>query len=107
MHFTESVEVHRAPLASTSYTNHRDWDQAVRAWTGPAHVQPDRSFEVRSPARETAQERLVIYLPPGADVDSADRVLWRHRWFEVDGEPARWMHGSLRHIRIRAWRVVR
>ncbi|MEU5187001.1 hypothetical protein AB0G83_07575 [Streptomyces klenkii] len=107
MLFTESVEVHRAPLAATAYTNHRDWQQAVKTWSGRASVQPDRSFEVRSPARETAQERLLIYLPAGVDVDSADRVLWRRRWFEVDGEPARWTQGSLRHIRIRAWRVVR
>ncbi|MBB5123252.1 head-tail adaptor [Streptomyces eurocidicus] len=101
------MEVHRAPLAPTAYTNHRDWQQAVRVWSGRASVQPDRSFEVRSPARETAQERLVLYLPAGADVDSADRVLWRGRWFEVDGEPARWTQGSLPHVRIRAWRVVR
>lgn len=105
--FTESVAVHRAPLAASAYTHHRDWGQSRTVWSGRAHVQPDRAFEVRSPARETAQERLLVYLPPDADVDSADRIFWRGQTFEVDGEPARWMHGSLRHIRIKAWRVVR
>lgn len=76
-------------------------------WSGRASVQPDRAFEVRSPARETAQERLIIFLPVEADVDSADRVIWRGLIYEVDGEPARWAQGSLRHVRIRVWRVVR
>lgn len=107
MLFPDLVEVRRAPLAATAYTNHRDWQQSVTVWSGRASVRPDRALEVRSLARETAQERLLIYLPPEADVDSADRITWRGQDYEVDGEPARWLQGSLRHIRIRVWRVVR
>ncbi|MFG2228027.1 hypothetical protein [Streptomyces sp. NPDC048644] len=104
--FNDLVEIHTAPIAEGVYTRHRDWDNAKLAWSGLATVQPDRSFEVRSPERDTSQERLLVYLPWGVPVDSTDRVFYADEWFEVDGEPMRWAHGSLRHVRIRAWRAM-
>lgn len=106
IHFTDPVEIHSAPIKGGAYTRSRDWDNAELVWSGLAHVQPDRSFEVRSPERETSQERLVVYLPMNAPVDSTDRISFGGMWFEVDGEPMRWPHGSLRHIRVRAWRAM-
>ncbi|MEV0445284.1 hypothetical protein AB0I84_07545 [Streptomyces spectabilis] len=105
-HFHDPVVIRRAPLTASAYTNRRDWENARTLWSGLASVQPDRAFEVRSPERETAQERLVVYLPWGTPVDSTDRIVWDGRTFEVDGEPMRWQQGSLRHVRIRAWRAM-
>ncbi|ARZ66907.1 hypothetical protein SMD11_1246 [Streptomyces albireticuli] len=104
--FGDPVEVYAAPLSDGVYTRSRDWASAHRVWAGLAHVQPDRSFEVRSPERETSQERLFVYLPWGVPVHAVDRIRYGGEWFEVDGEPMRWGHGSLRHVRIRAWRAM-
>lgn len=104
----DHVEVHRAPLVASGYTNKRDWSlppERTRVWSGPASVQPDRSFEVRSPSRETAQRRLRVYLPHGVAMDSADRLLITGRWYEVDGAPMTWGAGNLRHVRVNAWEV--
>ncbi|GHF38608.1 hypothetical protein GCM10010218_19730 [Streptomyces mashuensis] len=104
----DHVEVHRAPLVESAYTRKRDWalpPERTRHWSGRASVQPDRSFEVRSPARETAQRRLRVYLPAGATVESADRLLIGGRWYEVDGAPMVWGTGGLRHVRVNAWEV--
>ncbi|MFI6684970.1 hypothetical protein [Streptomyces sp. NPDC050485] len=103
--FTDPVQVWRAEVIESAYTKKRDWTNKKLVFEGLANTQPDRAFEVRSPERETAQERILIYLPHGTDVDSADRVFFGGHWFEVDGNPMEWTHRSLRHVRIRAWRV--
>ncbi|MEU1353880.1 hypothetical protein ABZ410_08240 [Streptomyces cinnamoneus] len=108
MMLPDHVEVHRAPLVDAGYTRKRDWGlptDRTRVWAGRASVQPDRSFEVRSPARETAQRRLRVYLPHRAAVESADRLLIAGRWHEVDGVPMVWGTGGLRHVRVNAWEV--
>ncbi|RLV10225.1 hypothetical protein CTZ27_03120 [Streptomyces griseocarneus] len=68
-------------------------------------MQPDRGIKARSPERETVQERLRVYLPWAARVDSADRLRIEERWYEVDGEPLRWSAGRLQHVTVWAWRV--
>ncbi|QLE71107.1 hypothetical protein FGW37_05365 [Streptomyces rectiverticillatus] len=103
--FSDPVAIFRADLVESAYTKRRQWEKPALVWAGLASVQPDRAFEDRSPARETAQERLIIYLPMSADVDSVDRITYDGKDYEVDGDPAEWAHGSLRHIRVRAWRV--
>ncbi|WP_327377673.1 hypothetical protein OG393_29225 [Streptomyces sp. NBC_01216] len=103
--FRDEVRILRAGLTETTYGKKRDWSRAVVVFKGLGNVQPDRSFEVRSPERETAQERVLVYLPYGADVNSADRLQFGSQLYEVDGVPMPWEHGSLRHVRVRAWRV--
>ncbi|MCY0923845.1 hypothetical protein OS965_37920 [Streptomyces sp. H27-G5] len=103
--FNDEVLVLRAGLTDTAYGKKRDWAHASVVFKGLGNVQPDRSFEVRSPERETAQERILVYLPIGADVGSADRLRCGSQLYEVDGVPSPWEHGSLRHVRVRAWRV--
>jgi hypothetical protein len=104
---TEPVEVHRAPLVSSAYTARRDWGNAELVWSGRAMVQPDRAFWPRSPERETTQDRLNVYLPLGAAVESADRLFVLGEWWEVEGEPQRWPHGAVAHTRIKVWKVRR
>ncbi|MFE3579402.1 head-tail adaptor protein [Streptomyces vinaceus] len=103
--FSDHVMVLRAGFVETAYGKKRDWSKPTVVFKGRGNVQPDRSFEVRSPERETAQERVLAYLPFAADVDSADRLQFGSQLYEVDGVPMPWGHGSLRHVRVRAWRV--
>ncbi|MGI5531528.1 hypothetical protein ACQEVX_30370 [Streptomyces syringium] len=104
--FSDPVEVLAAPLSEGAYASTRDWARSSVVWSGLGHVQPDGSVEAQSPARETAQERMLIYLPVGVPVSSTDRIRYHGGVFEVDGEPMRWPHGGLRHVRIRVWRAM-
>ncbi|MFB7906419.1 hypothetical protein ACFC1T_08330 [Kitasatospora sp. NPDC056076] len=90
-----------------AYTTRRDWDRPSRVWTGTASVQPGKPYTVRSPERETTVDRLLIYLPAHADVDSADRITVRGIRYQVEDEPARWTGSRLAHITIKAVRVRR
>ncbi|MFJ5066536.1 hypothetical protein ACIQC7_08980 [Kitasatospora sp. NPDC088556] len=90
-----------------AYTNRRDWERSTRVWSGLASVQPGKPYTVRSPERETTVDRVLIYLPPSAVVDSADRITVRGIHYQVEDEPARWVAGRLSHITIKAVRVRR
>ncbi|MFJ7907507.1 hypothetical protein [Kitasatospora sp. NPDC096204] len=90
-----------------AYTSRRDWDRAERVWSGLASVQPGKSYTVRSPERETTVDRVLVYLPPSADVDSADRITVRGIKYQVEDEPARWSGGRLPHVTVKAVRVRR
>ncbi|MEV6551752.1 head-tail adaptor protein [Streptomyces sp. NPDC051597] len=97
--------IRRADIATSAYTKRRDWAHARTVFQGLAHVQPDRTSDTQPPERETAQERLRIFLPWGTDVDSADRIEIDGRTYEVDGSPMEWGYGSIRHVRVRVWGV--
>ncbi|WP_424214787.1 hypothetical protein ACN20G_23465 [Streptomyces sp. BI20] len=109
----DKVRVLKAPVVQSGpYTKSRDWGTAARGPWLAANVQPDRAFEVQSPERETSQERVLVFLPAGTDVDSADRIEVQEvtaastvRVYEVDGIPMRWNYTSQQHVRVRAWRV--
>ncbi|UQI44636.1 head-tail adaptor protein [Streptomyces sp. HU2014] len=103
-HFADHVEVQRAEVVESSYSRRRDWTKARTIWAGRASVQPARASEVAGPDRETAQDRVIVYLPLDAAVDSTDRLLWGGRTYDVDGTPMRWTHGSLRHTRVQGRR---
>ncbi|WP_043470316.1 hypothetical protein [Kitasatospora sp. MBT66] len=90
-----------------AYTNRRDWENSVRVWSGLANVQPGKPYTVRSPERETTVDRLLVYLPPRADVDSADRITVRGVVYQIEDEPAVWKAGVLSHITVKAVRVRR
>lgn len=104
---TEPVEVWRAPKAENAYTSHYDWDQAVKVWQGTASVQPDKTFETFTPARDAVMERVTLFLPLTASVEATDRVRVRGAWFDVDGEPKRLTQTSRRHTRITVWRAIK
>lgn len=104
-YFTTPVLIYRAPVVKETYARERDWGQAALVWAGLGCTQPDKTWEARSPERDTSQERLALWLPPSAEADSADRAWLHDMWWEVDGEPQQWPHGSLPHVRLRVWRV--
>lgn len=103
----EPVEIWRAPLEQTAYTAHRDWDKKVKVWSGSGSIQPDKTFESFTPARDSLTERVTVFLPVNAVVDSADRAYVRGAWYEVDGEPKRRTQTSRRHTRITVWRAIK
>ncbi|MFJ4093447.1 hypothetical protein ACIPYS_17855 [Kitasatospora sp. NPDC089913] len=105
--YVEPVEIHRAALVADAYTNRRDWEHSTRVWSGLASVQPGKPYTVRSPERETTVDRLLVYLPSSAVVDSADRITVRGVTYQVEDEPAHWRAGVLSHITIKAVRVRR
>ncbi|MFB8199396.1 hypothetical protein [Kitasatospora purpeofusca] len=90
-----------------AYTRRRDWGRAATVWTGRASVQPFRSTSPAEPERETTTEILIVFLPPTAVIDSADRIVLRGQVYEVQGEPAVWRAGALSHIRVTVWRARR
>lgn len=105
---TDLVEVWRANAkVENAYTSRPDWDRAVRVWSGLASVQPDRSYEAFTPARDTSTDRLKVYLPYDAVVEATDRILISGFFYEVDGEPRRHSQTSRKHTFITAWRAVR
>ncbi|WP_050512109.1 hypothetical protein [Streptomyces rimosus] len=106
MRFEDLLEIWRAPIVQDGYSRRRDWDNARRIWSGPASVQPYRAYEDRDPSNETASTMLNAYLPPSAEPDSADRVLYNGAWYDVLSEPARWDKGRLPHVVVRLWGVT-
>ncbi|MFF8367855.1 hypothetical protein ACF05W_03325 [Streptomyces lydicus] len=104
---TDPVEVWRAPKLKNAYTSRPDWDQAAKVWEGTASIQPDKTYESFSPARDQSQERLTVFLPYGAVVASGDRVRLDGHMYEVDGEPERWGYTSRRHLKLSAWRALK
>ncbi|WP_371665985.1 hypothetical protein OG306_33190 [Streptomyces sp. NBC_01241] len=101
----ELVEVYRASDIEGSYTVKKDWGHPVLVLSSRASVQPHRNFEVRSPERDLAQERLHVYVPYTEAIDDQDRVKWRGLWYEVDGPPDLWPYGSTRHTHLIIWRA--
>jgi hypothetical protein len=106
--FSDPVEVWRTgEKVKNAYTSRPDWDQAVKVWEGMASVQPDKTYESFSPARDQSQERLTAFLPYTAVVASGDRVKHNGAVYEVDGEPERWGYTSRRHLKLSLWRALR
>ncbi|MFF4223195.1 hypothetical protein ACFYZH_10055 [Streptomyces abikoensis] len=107
MHFDEYLEIHRAPIVEDAYTRRRNWDTSRRIWAGPASVQPYRAYEDRDPANETTSTMLNAYLPPSAEPEASDRILYAGQWYDILSEPARWpsRNGRLGHVLVRLWGV--
>jgi hypothetical protein len=99
------VEVYSASEIEGAYTVKRDWDHPVLVLASRAEVQPDRTFEMRSPDRDLAQERLHVYLPYTELVDDQHRVKLRGLWYQIDGPPQLWPDGSTRHTHLIIWRA--
>ncbi|MFD7552977.1 hypothetical protein ACFV9E_00305 [Streptomyces sp. NPDC059835] len=106
--FSEPVEVWRtAAQTKNAYASRPDWDQAVKVWSGLGDVQPDKTYESFSPARDQSQERLTAFLPYTAAATSGDRVKVNGHMYEVDGEPERWGSTSRRHLKLSIWRALK
>lgn len=101
----ERIEVYRASEIEGSYTVKKDWTTPVLVLLSRASVQPSRNFEIRSPERDLAQERLDVYMPYTLLLDDQDRVKWRGLWYEIEGPPDLWPYGSTRYTHLMIWRA--
>jgi hypothetical protein len=101
----ERIEVYSAAEIEGAYSTRKDWTSPVLVLLSRASVQPDRSFEMRSPERDLAQERLSVYMPYTELVDDQHRVKWRGLWYEIDGPPDLWPYGFTRHTHLTIWRA--
>jgi hypothetical protein len=101
----EVVEVYSAAENTDGIYTKRDWTSPVLVLASRASVQPEKNFEMRSPERDLAQERLHVYLPYTELIDDQHRVKWRGTWFEVDGPPDLWPYGSTRYTHLIIWRA--
>ncbi|MFD8088967.1 hypothetical protein [Streptomyces malaysiensis] len=106
-HFTDWVEVHRAEIVADAYTNRRDWDNAVKVWAGWASVQPADAEEIDIPERETAPQKIKVFMPPTAVVDSMDRLVVDGISYTVRNDPKVWRRRANGHIYAKGWRVKR
>ena len=107
--FNESVTVERAPWDQVRGTTERDWASATTATVGGCHVQPSTTSqdlgELRAQAVET---KATLYAPPGADVQTGDRITCAMGTFVVYGDPEPWRSptGAVSHVQVRLaeWR---
>jgi len=95
----ETVTVRRGTQTATGRRNDTTTD-----WTDPAEhdepgclIAPGASAENHD-GRDGVTVDLVIYMPAGADVLAADRLLVRGDLYDVDGEPAVWTSPDHPHI---------
>lgn len=103
--YAETIEVYSAAEVEGAYSVKKDWTNPVLVLSSRASVQPDQTFEIRSPERDLAQERLHVYMPYTELVDDQHRVKWRGLWYEIDGPPNLWPYGSTRHTHLIIWRA--
>ncbi|WP_113705516.1 head-tail adaptor protein [Nonomuraea lactucae] len=95
--YVDRLTVLRAPLADDVYGETRDWANALEVGAHRGSVQPDRvtsggaANEDRD--RETTITTYRAFIPGTADVQSADRVLFRGVVYDVIGSPRVWTVG--------------
>ena len=109
-YWRDTVTVTRAPTADVRGTQVRDWSRAVPHEVRGCHVQ---STEGEASTAWTASGqpvtvRMVVHMPPGADVEAGDRVTVDGTDYAIDGAPIarRSPSGALSHVRVRLidWR---
>jgi hypothetical protein len=94
--YPETVERLRAGLVDGyGGVKVRDWGNAATV-TLPASVQPVSTTEDTT-ARQTTVERWRLRTPLTSDLVPTDRVRWRGRVLEVDGEVELWDPTRPRH----------
>lgn len=109
VHYTQTVEVLRAPLVEDRYGNGvRDWASAARTTVRRVAVQPADSTEGNGD-RQAVTSSLRLITRRGADIDltAGDRVVALGWLLDVDGEPERFtVSGRLHHVEARLVQVV-
>jgi hypothetical protein len=87
----ETVTRYRARAGVDGYTDATlDWSTPDTLTITTLGVEPRPGGEPAGDARNAVTSGYTLYLPLGADVGAADRVLVRGRVFGVLGEPAVW-----------------
>lgn len=96
----DMLTVLRAPYIDQRGSRVRDWDNAVPHVVAGCSVQPNSSSSDEGLTREDqVTASLVAYMPPGADIQSGDRVEYNGKTYDVDGDVLAWHSptGALDH----------
>lgn len=77
-----------------------NWDDPAQLPLARCNVQP-QPVEEFTDARQTLEDRQDVWHPdPDADVTGRDRIEWRGKTYEIDGEPQRWRSGRRGHLKF-------
>ena len=93
-----TITVLRAATKASDYgtTQVLDWTNATSTAVNGCSVQPTSAPEFTTD-RDAVLVRWVVWVPPDADVQPTDRVVFNGETYDVDGEPMRWEFGALAH----------
>lgn len=93
--YGETVTRLRATSSLDPYSN----EQSSADWTTPDELtidgcafDPGGSTEPVEVGRTSVETSPTVYAPTDADITAADRVIVRGRTWQVDGDPAQWVH---------------
>jgi len=93
----DTVTIIRAPISNSSRDNSqiRDWSLAVEVDYPYCKVEPfpttkNRLFIEVEVQREFAANYFRLWLVPGCDVKSTDRMRWRGHEMDITGVPTEW-----------------
>lgn len=82
----DSITVYRAPLADDRGTKVRDWSRATYHQVTGCSVQ-FRETGTAYDAREAITVRAVVYMPPDANIQAEDQVVFDGVRYSIDGSP--------------------
>lgn len=85
----EAVTIQRAPLITVRGSQVRDWENYTEHTIPGCTVQPSSTASNEDRA-EQVTDRWELYAPPGADLETGDRVMWKGRPYQIDGAPYQW-----------------
>jgi len=96
-----TIDVVRAGTKPADYGTgtQTDWSSSSTTAVDGCSVQPASSDEFTID-QDTFTTRLVAYVPAGADVRAADRIVWNGETYDIDGDVLRWEFSGLSHIVI-------
>lgn len=95
-----TVQVTRAPMVSRRGTVEPDWANAVTHVETGCDAQPAGSASSWTTVGQPVTVRLVLRLPPGADIRAGDRVTVDGTDYAIEGAPHAWRSpsGAVSHI---------
>jgi hypothetical protein len=110
--WTDTVDVLQAELVDdvdgSNYGNQTlDWDNATTTALDGVHVQPVAEPEQIAAGRDTVTTRWRLQMPadvaeslPAGELQATDRVTYRGKVYEIDGQPERWPSptGTMDHV---------
>ena len=80
------ITVYRAPYKEERGTKIRDWKNATPHTVTGCSVQM-RETSTSYDAREAVTVRAVVYMPPNADIEAHDKVVFDGIAYSIDGAP--------------------
>lgn len=103
---SDTITVKRPKMVDSRGTQVPDWSKATSHTVTGCSVQTGQTSEDRDGRTATALMGTV-YLPPSADVQAGDRILFDGTAYTVQGEPMAWRSptGAVTHkqARIAVW----